>query len=248
MRGFFFCVFTFAISAVTAQAKLTKYYLSNWSETTSDKAAFYADFIKNGANYDCTSYWINTKTIRGKSIFADTTMLHPVGLQVLYFKNGRIEDSSFFENNELKYSFHYFPNNQLAAHYYLPENKKEGIIEGYDESGKKIKNYIFQKEAEFKGGQKAWTSYIIKNAPRDLSVKGITEKEMLTVNVEFIVDENGFVVMPKIVKSSGYKNVDNEALQIIANSPEWKSAIQYNNPVKAYRVQPLTFEVRPEKK
>lgn len=237
-----------AFSTTTAQTKLTKYYLTNWAETTSDKAIYYADFVKNGANYDCTSYWANTKTVRGKSTFADTTMLHPVGLQVLYFKNGHVEDSSFYDNDEMKYSFHYYPNNQLAGHYYLPENKKEGITEGYDESGKKIKNYIFQKEAEFKGGQKAWVSYIIKNAPADLTVKGIAEKMMVTASVEFIVDEDGYVTSLKILKSSGYKNVDNEALQIISNSPAWKNAIQYNKPVKAYRIQPLTFELKPEKK
>ncbi|MEO6845197.1 MAG: energy transducer TonB, partial [Ginsengibacter sp.] len=225
-----------------------KYYTSNWLETTKDKAVFYADFLKDGANYKCTSYWINTSTVRGKSTYADTTMLHPVGLQGLYFKNGHVEDSSFFEDDKLKYSFHYYPNNQLAAHYYSSENNKEGITEGYDDSGRKIKNYVFQKEAEFKGGQKAWASYIIKNAPTDLTVKGITEPVSVSVNVQFIVDENGYVIMPKIIKSSGYKNVDNDAVQIIANSPTWKNAIQYNNPVKAYRVQPLTFEVRPEKK
>ena len=106
---------------------------------------------------------------------------------------------------------------------------------------------MIQRQSWFKGAQKAWISYIIKNAPTDLTVKGITEKVMVTVNVEFIVDENGYLVMAKIIKSSGYKNVDNDALQIIANSPTLKNAIQYNTPVKAYRMQQLTFEVRPEK-
>lgn len=248
MKGFFFCLLTVAFSTISAQTKLTKYYNASWLETTSEKAAFYADFIKEGANYNCTSYWINTKTVRGKSTFADTTMLYPIGLQVLYFKNGHVEDSSFFDDNKLKYAFHFYSNNQLAAHYYLPENEKEGITEGYDESGKKIKNYIFQKEAEFKGGQKAWASYISKNAPTDLSIKGATEEMTVSVNVEFIVDENGYVIFPKILKSSGYKNVDNDALQIIANSPTWKNAVQYNIPVRAFRIQPLTFVLKPEKK
>ena len=51
----------------------------------------------------------------------------------------------------------------------------------------------------FKDGWKAWVSYTIKNAPTDLTVKGITEKVMVTVIVEFIVYENGDVV---ILKSS----------------------------------------------
>lgn len=248
MKGFFFCLLTVAFSTIAAQTTLPKYYSSNGIETTKDKAVYYTEFLKDGANYKSTSYWININTVKGKSTFADTTMLHPIGLQVLYFKNGHVEDSSFYEDDKMKYSFHYYPNNQLAAHYYLPENNKEGITEGYDESGRKIKNYVFEKEAEFKGGQKAWVSYITKNAPTDLTVKGLTEKGTVSVSVEFIVDESGYVVMPKIIKSSGYKNVDNDTLQIIANSPAWKNAIQYNNPVKAYRVQPFTFELQPGKK
>jgi TonB family protein len=235
-------------SNIAAQTKVTKYYDANWVETPREKAAFYADFIKDGAYYNCTSYWINTKTVRGKSTYPDTLMQFPVGLQVLYFKNGNVEDSSFFESKELKYSYYYYPNKQLAAHYYLPENKKEGKSEGYDESGKRIKNYIFQKEAEYKGGQKAWVAYINKNAPKDLTVKGITGEVTVKVSVEFIIDESGYVISPKIFKSSGYKNVDNEALQIIANSPAWYNAIQYNKPVKAYRVQPLTFVLTSGKK
>lgn len=92
-----------------------------------EKAAFYAEFIKIGENYNCTSYWANSRKIKGKSTYADTVMQFPIGLQVLYYKNGQVEDSSFYEGKDLKYSYHYFPNNQLAAHYYLPDNKKEGV-------------------------------------------------------------------------------------------------------------------------
>ncbi|MEO6837560.1 MAG: TonB family protein [Ginsengibacter sp.] len=57
---------------------------------------------------------------------------------------------------------------------------------------------------------------------------------MVTTNVEFTVDENGNVEMPKVIKSSDYKNVDNDALQIIAKIHNWKNAIQNNHPVNAY--------------
>ncbi len=247
MKVFFFCLLSVAFSTVTAQTKVTKYYDANWVETPKEKATFYADFIKDGGYYNCTSYWINTHTLRGKSTYADTVMESPIGLQVLYFKNGHVEDSSSFENKELKYSFYYYANNQLAMHYYLPENKKEGIAEGYDESGNKIRNYIFQKEAEFKGGQKAWTSYINKKATKDFPAKGDSEVTV-TVQVEFIIDENGDVIKSKVKKSSGYKNVDTDALQIIADSPSWKNAILFNKPVKAYRLQPIVYTLRPGKK
>ena len=232
---------------VNAQTKITKYYDANWLETSKEKAAFYADFIKDGAAYSCTSYWINTDKVRGRSVFPDTVMEQAIGKQVLYFKNGRLEDSSFTEDKKAIYLFHYYPDGQLAMHYYVPTNKTEAVVEGFDEDGKRIKHYIYEKDAEFKGGTKAWQSYIAKNAARDLSAKvdnAITAK----VQVQFIIDENGDVITAKIFKSSGYKNVDGDALRVISDSPKWNSAILYNQPVKAYRIQPFEYPLQPEKK
>ena len=243
----FFIFFLFAFTAAKAQTKITKYYDSKWVETSKDKATFYADFLKDGNYYQCTSYDIGTDNVRGKSTYEDTVMQLPVGLQVLYFKNGHLEDSSSYENHEAKYSYHYYPNNQLEMRYYLPVNKKEAVTEGYGESGQKIKNYIFMKDAEFKGGMKAWTSYIQKNAAKDLTVK-VGEPVTATVQIEFIIDENGYVISPKIKKSSGYKIVDNDALRVIADCPAWKGAILLNQPVKAYRLQPFIYTLSPQKK
>ena len=247
MKELFFCLLSVTPLALSAQNKVTKYYDAKWMETSKEKAVFYADFTRDGANYNCLSYYANTNKVRGKSTYADTVMQLPIGLQVVYFKNGRVEDSSYYNNHEVKYSYHYYPNNQLEVHYSLEDNKKE-TTDAYDEEGKKIKNYIFMKEAEFTGGQNAWVKYISKNAGQGLTEKGVTDGQTAMVTIQFIVDESGYVVSPKIFKSSGFKNVDNDALQVIGNSPTWKNAIQYNNPVRAYRIQPITYILRPEKK
>jgi hypothetical protein len=247
MKLFLICLLILPLSALKAQNKITKYYDANWFETSKEKAAFYADFIKDGNNYHCTSYRVGSNSIRGISTFEDTVMQMPVGLQVLYFDNGHLGDSSFYEDHKVKYSFHYYPNGQLECHYYLPDNKKEGVAEGFDESGKRIKKYVFEKEAEFKGGEKAWLAYIKKNVSKDLNVKGKKEVTAKVV-IQFIVDENGYVVMPKIHQSSGYRNVDADALRIISDSPDWKNAIQFNNPVKAFRLQPFTYILQPQQK
>jgi TonB family protein len=247
MKSLFICSLILTFSVLKAQNKITKYYDANWGETAKEKAMFYADFIKDANYYSCTSYWLKSNRVRGKSTFEDTTMMYPVGTQVLYFENGHVEDSSFYKDHHIKYSFHYYPNNQLESHYFLPDNKKEGVAEGYDESGKRIRKYIFGKDAEFKGGEKGWVAYIQKNVSKDLTVKGDKEVKA-TVQVQFIVDENGYVTMAKIRQSSGYKNVDEDALRVISNSPNWKNAIEFNKPVKVYKFQPLTYILLPEKK
>jgi TonB family protein len=247
MRFIIYCFLLIAYSNVNAQAKITKYYNAVWAETSKDKAAFYADFIKNGAGYSCTSYWINTITLRGRSNFPDTVMANADGLQLLYFKNGHVEDSIFYENNKVQYAFHFYPGNKLAMHYYIPAGSTGGVVEGFDEDGKKIKHYIYQKEAEFKGGVKAWQSYIVKSVDKSIYAKG-DNAVTARVEVEFIIDESGDVSSAKIYKSSGLKNVDNDALRIINESPKWNTAILYNQPVRAFRVQPLEYQLQPQKK
>lgn len=247
MKLFFCFLLSIVLTNVHAQTKITKYYDANWIETSKEKAAFYADFIKDGSNYHCTSYWVNTHTVRGISTYTDTVMEIPVGLQVLYFKNGHVEDSSFYEDKALKYSFIYYPSNQLMAHYAISDNKKDVTSEGYDETGKPIRHYIFQKEAEFKGGQKAWIAYIRKNSSKDLTAKG-DSAVTVSVQIEFIIDENGDITKPKVYKSSGYKDVDTDALQVIASGPSWINVIQFNKPVKAFRIQPIIYMLQARKK
>ena len=90
-----------------------------------------------------------------------------------------------------------------------------------------------------------WSFIFLKNIGKDITVKDISNVQ---VQIEFIVDENGSVSKAKIFKSSGIKEIDQDALRVISESPEWNSAIMYNNPVKAYRVQPFTYSIETEKK
>jgi TonB family protein len=237
----------FLIFSSSAQ-KITRYYDIDWAETTPDKAVYYADFIKEGGLYKTTSYWVSTKVVRGRSNFPDTIMANPVGLQLLYNKKGRLEDSVFYNNdNKPAFLYHYYPNGKLAAHFYTSESKKEGVTEAWDEDGKKIKNYTLFKEAEFKGGAKGWENYLKKNVSKDFQFKD-DKVTTASVKVQFVVDESGTVIKPKIYASSGYKEVDRDAIRVISESPAWNPAIAYNQPVKAFRIQPFTYNLQEEKK
>lgn len=242
------CLFFFSLISIYCNAqKIVKYYDNDWAEVSRDKAIYYAEFIKQGSIYRTTSYWIATNTVRGRSTFPDTTMANPDGLQLLYNKKGKIEDSIYFEDGKSKFVYHYYPNGKLAVHYYLPENKTEGISEGWDEDGNKIKNFIYSKDASFKGGQKGWEAYLKKSIGKDFSITNDTITSA-TVQVQFTIDENGSVIKSKIFKSSGNKEIDRNALDIISESPEWNNAILYNQPVKVYRLQSITYILKPDKK
>lgn len=229
-----------------AQAQtVTRYYDKDWASATKENASFYADFVKDGDGYQCTSYYLQTGRVRGKGTYADTNFIKPKGLQVLYGRNGRLEDSSFYDGeSKTLYSYHYFLNGQLAAKYILPEGAKEPVIEGYDEEGKKIKNYIYSKEANFKGGDQKWLDYLGKHLSPEFIAKGNAE-ERFKVVVEFVVDESGYVTRTKVYESSGNRALDADAVRTIQSSPQWKPAVLYNKPVKAYRRQPVTYVLYP---
>lgn len=236
-------VIVFILACLSGGAqKITKYYDENWGLTDVSKATYYADYVRRGDVYDCTSYWLKTMDIKAKSVFPDTTMAKPQGTQVRFYKKGNVEDSLYYFNDKLQYAYHYYPNGQLAAKSYLKNGSDEMTSEGYDEDGKKIKNYTFMREAEFKGGQKAWVNYIIKNVDKNLDIKSESDVTV-QVQVQFIVDEEGIVSSANVLQSSGYTKIDQDAVRVVKSSPTWKSALLYNEAVKAYRVQPLTYQI-----
>lgn len=82
---------------------------------------------------------------------------------------------------------------------------------------------IPMREAEFPGGYKQFTAYVQKHIFNQLSKPDATEKIQQVV-VNFIVDEEGRIVIPRLSKSSSDKAIDKLVLDAIENMPRWKPA------------------------
>lgn len=90
---------------------------------------------------------------------------------------------------------------------------------------------------EFKGGQEALFSYLGSNIKYPEKAK--TEKLEGTVFIQFVIDESGKVMQTKVLKGVS-EELDNEALRVIDNMPDWKAGekdgkkvkVQYNIPIK----------------
>ena len=226
---------------VFTQTKVVRYFDKSWEPTESQKSMYTAEFIKDGENYTCIFYWTGTSTVAGKGTYLDTTVAKPIGLLTGYFRNGAIEDSNYYDKNgSLLYQFHYYKNGKLEVHYQSSGDDKQPIIEAFDENGKKIKNYIFSKEAQFRGGDAAWKKFIAKTVNNDLRIPG-KEGLSVTVKILFAINEMGNTSSIKVIESSGVKQVDADAARVILSSPAWDNAIYLNKPVKAYRIQPITY-------
>lgn len=226
---------------------ITKYYDADWFESQPDKAVYYSVFLKENNTYTTSTYWKANKKLYIQSTYPDTSLLNPIGLQTTYYKNGDIEDSVFFNDGKYFFVYHFEPTHKLTVKYLMPPGATEPIIEGLDEDGKRIKRFTVFKEAEFKGGQDAWEKYLSRKGSKDLDVKGKVP-ESATALVRFVIDEDGGVVNVKLFKTSGVKEVDRDAVRLISESPPWKPAIKFNLPVRAYRIQPVTYNMVQEKK
>jgi TonB family protein len=160
-----------------------------------------------------------------------------------FYESGKVQDSNTFDNSKHLLAYRYYENGKLFFRVYEDYNLKTTKTEAYDTTGKIIPDFVYEKEAEFPGGNQAWVRYLTSNMNRDIMQKYYNSNATVTANViiKFLVDKQGYITDTEINKSSGIKEVDQDALNVIKNSPRWINGIQYNKPVNSYRLQPITY-------
>jgi len=123
---------------------------------------------------------------------------------------------------------------------------KSQVKELYFEEIKEDDDKVFVKvevEASFKGGERAWLKYLEKNLDQNMPVKnGCKLAGTYTVIVQFIVEKDGSVSDVRALTNHGF-GMEEEAIRIIKKGSDWVPAIQNGRQVKAYRKQPITFEI-----
>ena len=66
-----------------------------------------------------------------------------------------------------------------------------------------------------------------------------------TVIIQFVVDTDGSISDIKALTNHGY-GLEQEAIRVIKKATKWEPAFQNGRHVKAYRKQPITFQVEGE--
>ncbi len=96
-------------------------------------------------------------------------------------------------------------------------------------------------ESDFHGGQKQWINYLSKNiAYPEFDIKNKIEGNVVVI---FMIDTEGKISDPRLSKSVEYF-LDEEALRLIRESPDWTPALQDGKKVKSYKKQPITFRLQ----
>lgn len=109
-------------------------------------------------------------------------------------------------------------------------------------------NTIFDKveiEASFPGGDSKWRQYLERNANGQVATENGAPEGTYTTVVQFVVDKEGNISDVRALTNHGY-GMEEEAMRVIKKGPKWNPAVQNGRQVKAYRKQPITFQVTGE--
>lgn len=132
---------------------------------------------------------------------------------------------------------------RIATPVVIDEGKK--IVE---EKKVEDENKIFDKvevEASFPGGDGKWRQYLERNCNGQVATDNGAPEGTYTTMVQFVVDKEGNISDVRALTKHGY-GMEQEAIRTIQKGPKWNAAIQNGNKVKAYRRQPITFQVQGE--
>lgn len=93
---------------------------------------------------------------------------------------------------------------------------------------------------EFPGGEDALMNFLASNL--NYPSKAISNNTHGQVVVSFVINEEGNITSPKIIKGLG-DGCDEEALRVISKLPKWSPGYQNKKAVKVIYNLPITFEL-----
>ncbi len=95
---------------------------------------------------------------------------------------------------------------------------------------------------EFPGGMSALFDYLSFNThyPKQAYRKGIEGR----VVCQFVVAIDGKISNVEVVRSSGDKSLDREAVRVIRSMPKWKPAMYQGKPVSVKYTVPVNFKLK----
>jgi antitoxin component YwqK of YwqJK toxin-antitoxin module len=165
-------------------------------------------------------------------------------VSVSWFENGQPSHAGRLDSNELKtgkWQF-FYPDGKISALVYF-KNDTEITSEMFDKNGTiTTDTSLKHREAAFKAGSAAWLKYLERGVNPNIATNNRAPIGKHTVIIQFVVDIDGKIKDVEALTNIGY-GMEKEVIDIIKKASKWEPAYYYGRPVKAYRRQPLTFQV-----
>jgi periplasmic protein TonB len=97
---------------------------------------------------------------------------------------------------------------------------------------------------EFPGGETALSQYMENSL--DYPQRALDDNKEGTVQVSFVIDENGNVMTPAALGNKLGDGLDEEAIDLIKKMPKWKPGTVKGKNVKTRLELPITFKIAAE--
>lgn len=101
---------------------------------------------------------------------------------------------------------------------------------------------IVQVEAKYIGN---WEKFLRQNLNAEIPIQNNAPAGTYSVLIQFVVDREGNMSDIKALTNHGF-GMEQEAMRVLRKASKWEPAIQNGYAVKAYRRQPITFQVMEE--
>jgi len=221
----------------------------NWKACKIEQAAYLGCFRKLSDTAYQWKYYHFDGPLMTIETYKDKDGTIPHGSFIFFGADGKIDSSGTTYEGKKNNWWYYMTDSSTL---FRKEKYDKGkLLERMDTTAIRLANEEKEREwnnrvvkdeieASFDGGEKAWVKFIQKNITFPERANKLSKSG--TVVVEFIVDAKGNVTNVEVVQSVEY-SLDEEAIRIIKKSPKWNPAYMDGHNVKAYRKQPLTFQV-----
>lgn len=253
MRTLFIFAFVFFVSGIYGQrsGKNISLYVfdENWKGCKPEEAKYLASMEKlSDTAYEWKSYRFDGPLLTVET-YKDKEVNIPHGEFIYYGEDGRIDSSGYCVNGKKNDWWYYYTDSLTIwkKEKYnmgkLISQMDHAAIEAEREQGRKnaeIEKHDELSEAVFKGGVEDWIKYIQRNLNFPDRARAL--KKEGTLLIEFIVNTDGTIGSTRMLRSIEY-SLDEEAIRVIKKSPKWRPARMDGKAVKAYRRQPLTFQL-----
>ena len=133
-----------------------------------------------------------------------------------------------------------------AAHQIAKSNIQDTVPVTDTNADGKIYESV-EAEAYFAGGESSWRSYLEQNLNPFVPIDKGAKAGIYTVYIQFVVNTDGKISDIKALTKHGF-GMEQEVIRILKKSPLWVPAVQGGHNVRAYRKQPVTFQIEEEKK
>ena len=95
---------------------------------------------------------------------------------------------------------------------------------------------------QFPGGMSAMMTYLMENVKYPEDAKKAQKDGRVICS--FVIDKSGKVTEAHVVQSSGVESMDNEALRVVNNMPDWTPGTNNGEPVSVLFTIPVHFMLK----